>query len=932
MHIDRALLTRQFDELKKDGKVPSAFDCELEANHVADLAEGELSDFLKDYEGTSIEALGAGGSSTVVSFIYVPFTVRRAVKVPRHRVYHSDRPEDQPPVLDPEMHALSKLSHKSITRFYDSKQFTKGKGFCYVTECVLQAQPLHKYAVALCATEDCKDNDVVLSERLRVLAQQLYAITDALEYMHVAARLLHFDIKPDNLLVSGDGRPYVTDLGFARDCTQYKPDDDVKVGFTSKYAHPFLLEHALVSQTSARAKNHIPASAMLPHLDLFAFGRTVQEVLKALEDVHGPHVHSLYCFSYLHVVACMCLDGNNAPNNHMVKGMQFVSDQAMKLPVALFGKHRFTTFTQVKIALERLLGLRRLEDEVPELDEWSQYKLNASDVGALTFTPRINALLKHPLLGRMSSELQLGMLDTIYPTATHTRLQHSLGVYHAATQYLVALYYDPDNPTFRILFTADHAKRVMLAAMLHDLGQATFGHELEEIAEKEFSHGKIGEALLGCESVHDAKHRSLKQIVEGTDYDCWNVPLSDVTDLLNGKVSLPIDVVLHDILDGQLDADKLDFLLRDSVECRVPYGHGIDVRRFLCMLTTLGDETKSRVPLLRLAVKRKGAASAEGFALARYQLYQAVYWHHAFRAVKAMLITAARAAFTQFEGDMLFDQEWQLKSYLKHVVGVDVVTPVLQTEGKAKYKAKETVLARIDRMLAKREPIPARGKYALDRTLEFLWNLSSAEKDRKALADAQRNAKVLAELERGRMLLLDLCEREYYKRVFEMPLSALKIEAATDLRGAFRGSKREEIQTAVNDSLTKLLRTTIQNKSKVRESLARDEVLEDFEKVVACKHAFLVDLPTRGWLASGDDPPFVSDYKRRHFRADAGDERGSESGALWSRHLGEMMRGIACFRVFCEPQLHKILTRVLDADDIAGAMLETVPELKKRSK
>jgi len=910
MKIDRDILRKQFEELKRLKKVPLDFDCELEANHVADVAAGELSTFLQTYDANSIEALGAGASSAVVSFVYREFGVRRAVKLPRHRVYHPTQPEDTQLDVDPEMHALSKLSHKNITRLYDSHRLQEGHGFCYVTECVPGEQRLHIYAKALCGQDDCRHNDVLLFNRLRNLAHVLHAITDALEYMHASAHLLHFDIKPDNLLVSTDGRPYVTDLGFARDCTKYTQGEMVKVGFTSKYAHPLLTTHARVSQTSAKAKNQLPAESLLPAIDLFAFGRTLQEVLKVLERVHGQHINSFYTFTYLHLIACLCLDGNNAMNNYMARDREFVSDQALKMPVSIFRDHSFRTFTQVKIAFERLLGLRRLEDEVPELDEWSPYKINASDAGATTFTPRIGALLRHPIMQRMSAELHLGMLDTVYPTATHTRLQHSLGVYHAATQYLTALYYDPDNPTFRILFTGNHAKRAMLAALLHDLGQATFGHELEEIAEKEFSHARIGEIMLRNQTIRDDAGRTVQQIVEGSDYDCWDVALDDVVSLLCGKSELPIDGVLQDILDGQLDADKLDFLLRDSVECRVPYGHGIDIRRFLRMLTTLGKEEEDHTPLLRLAVKRKGAASAEGFALARYQLYQAVYWHHTFRAVKAMLITAARHAFGGLHSDgLLFDQDWRLKSYLKHVVGLDIT--VSTAVPRRRRKRAQSVLQRIDKIMAKQQSIPALGKYAEDGTLTFLWNLLSDPKDKG--------------------LLQDLCERAYYKRVFELPLSAVTMQAATDLRTAFKGERREEVQSQVADALTKLLRTSIQSKSKIRETLREDNVLEEFEVVVSEKHGFLVDVPTRGWLASGDDPLFVSDYKRRHFREDAGDERESESGTLWSRHLGEMMRGIACFRVFCEPRLHRIVTRVLESGEITGAVVGAVPELKKKA-
>ncbi|RPI07212.1 MAG: HD domain-containing protein [Ignavibacteriae bacterium] len=587
-----------------------------------------------------------------------------------------------------------------------------------------------------------------------------------------------------------------------------------------------------------------------------------------------------------------------------------MSDQALSMPVSIFAKHKFVNFTQVKTALERLLGLRRLEDEVPELDQWSSNKINASDMGVVTFTHRINSVLEHPLMRRLSGELQLGMLDTVYPTATHTRLQHSLGVYHAVTQYVIALYYDPDNPTFRILFDETYAKRIMLAALIHDIGQSTFGHEFEEIDEEEFSHARIGEEIIKCEHIKDKNGRSLKDIIEHNDYDCWGVNATDVIRLFTEEFIKPIEGVLHDILDGQLDADKIDFLVRDSVECRVPYGHGMDIGRFLRMLTTVGKEEDTGESLIRLAVKRKGSASAEGFAFARYQLYQSVYWHHTFRAVKAMLTTASRQIFSKLEKSkdkLLFDREWKLKSYIRHVIGIKDEN----SEDITKDIGKETIMNRIDKLMLKEEKIEWQGKYFTDKTINFLWNLSN---------------------DKERELLRDLCERNYYKRVFEAPLAALDEEAWIDLRTVIKSSKREKLQQVVEEQLLNLLRLAIQSKSETRESLAIDNVIETFTNISGKKYSFLIDLPTRGWTASGDDPPFVIDYKRRYFRADAGGEESFEIGALWTRHLGAMMRGIAYFRVFCEPSLHRILTRVLSSKEITQAVLRAVPQLKRRSK
>lgn len=898
MHTDKNLLV---DQIRALPRLPRDLDPLAEAEHVHTLISRDLSGFLANY--SEPEVIGAGGSGIVLRAKYEPFGTQRAVKLPRRRQYISEGDEDQPPEIDPEMHALSKVSHKNITRLYDSHHLAQGRGFCYVTEYVESPQPLHLYAKAICTDETCRQDDFILAEQLRRLGMVVREIADAIAYMHETAKLLHFDLKPDNILVSEAGRPFVTDLGFARDFSRHNPDDTVEIGFTWKYAHPTLTDPyrgARVTQSPAKSKNTIRGRDLVPLIDLFAFGRTLQEVLKNVEREFGSSIYSFYTFNYLHIVACLCLDGRNAPNGANDAQRCFVSDQALGMPVALFAEHRFQSFHHVNVALERLLGLRRIEDEVPELDSWSGHNINASDLGITTFTPRIKSILEHPTVKRLSDELQLGMLDTIYPTATHTRLHHSLGVYHAVTQYLLALYYDPDNPTFRILFTDEYARRAMVAALVHDIGQCTFGHEMEELDDELFSHVKIGEAILKTDESQDRHGQSLRDIVEGDECHCWGVELPAVVRLLRRKPASPFEAVLCDILDGQLDADKMDFLVRDSVECRVPYGHGVDIKRFLRMLTTAGRNEAGQ-PRLRLAVKRKGSASAEGFALARYQMYQAVYWHHTFRAVKAMLMTVASTVAARFHDKDLFGGRPLLQAYVESVVG--------GTTKAAEASDRGPVATRIRKSLDKCDELPGGGKYFTDPTLTFFWKLSE---------------------QKERYLIEDLCVRNYYKRIFEVPLGALADESWMKLREVFTGQRRLKFQVQINDALVNLLRTAIQDASQARESLVRDRALEEMEKVAASRHSFLVDVPTRGWKAGGDDPIFVSDYKRRYFRSDAAGAEGFEMGSLWARHLGNMMREIAHFRVFCEPQIHRIVTRVLSANDITNALVQTVPSLKRR--
>jgi HD associated region len=358
-----------------------------------------------------------------------------------------------------------------------------------------------------------------------------------------------------------------------------------------------------------------------------------------------------------------------------------------------------------------------------------------------------------------------------------------------------------------------------------------------------------------------------------------------------------------------MDADKLDFLIRDSVECRVQYGRGIDVGRFLRSLTTTAVLTSTGEPLLRLAIKRKGSASAEAFALARYQMYQSVYWHHTFRAIKGMLFAAAaNILYTPREASLrptLFSRSELVDSYLKQVL--DLVTA---PQGPPPHKTRKSTEKDIDRLMADKAELPYMSKYSSDKTIRFLWKLSSGK---------------------NRAIIEDLCGRRYYKRIYEISLGALEENSWITLREAFgNGQAFSDIQGRIEKALTNATRTAIQSKSRDRQSIVEDRVLETFEKIADNKHCFVIDLPTRGYTAKGDYPLFVRDYKRRHFRVDTAGRPGSEAAMLWAEHLAVMMREIVFFRVFGEPDIHRIVTRVLDSEAIDRTIQEAVPELKFR--
>lgn len=669
---------------------------------------------------------------------------------------------------------------------------------------------------------------------------------------------------------------------------------------------------ARVSSDPRRSKNTIPSERLLPIIDVFAFGRTLQEVLKQLEMVYGDRIYSNYVFNFLHIVACLSLDGRNSANGHHSATHSFVSDRALGMPTALFAGHKFSNFAVIRTVLQRVLGLRRLEDELPEADRWASSTLNISDLGPTTLTPRVESLLNHPAMRRLSAELQLGKLDTVFPTATHTRLQHSFGAYHAVREYIAALYYDPENPTFRTLFSAADGSKCLVSALIHDLGQTSFGHDLEEVDPEAFSHERITDMILTSDFYKDSQGRSLRQIIEGTNYDCWGVPLTSIQELLKGKAERPVDALLHDIINGQLDADKLDYLLRDSVECRVQYGYGIDHERFLRSLTTTARPDGRRA-VLRLAVEQKGAASAEAFAFARYQLYQSVYWHHTFRSIKAMLLDSAACTLRDLRNrhplpPLVFDAVI-LEAFLSFVIEFrsHSVDASADSNTSSMPEPENELRTEIQNLIeSPAAPAPS-GKYSHDETLVFLWKLATGK---------------------ARTLLEDLINRTYYKRIFEVSLGELTDDQQLWLRDNLKGEGRIKFRKGLEEALINTMRTAIQDQMQTRESLVADHLLQELESIAIQRTAFVIDLPLRGWGAKGDPPLFVSDYKRRHFRASIGGAEGSHhENRLWTEFIPAMMKGKAFFRIYCEPSLHRVLTRVIGPLDISQTLGDKFPQL-----
>lgn len=230
-------------------------------------------------------------------------------------------------------------------------------------------------------------------------------------------------------------------------------------------------------------------------------------------------------------------------------------------------------------------------------------------------------LIDTPVFQRLRGIRQLAMANLVYPGALHTRFDHSLGVCHVAG--LLA----------KMLGLGEHEIEIVrLAALLHDLGHGPFSHVSEQALERYSDRAKL-QPTQKREKIHELITAYL--ILETRDVrDILGSRTKHVVDLLGSGYGRP---VLRNIVSGPLDADKQDYLLRDSRFCGVEYGRFDlhQLHRSLCAHGPTHDEEE-------LMIRSDGIHAVEQYVLAKYYLTTNVYRHRVRLITDQMIVRAIR--------------------------------------------------------------------------------------------------------------------------------------------------------------------------------------------------------------------------------------------------------------------------------------------------
>lgn len=232
------------------------------------------------------------------------------------------------------------------------------------------------------------------------------------------------------------------------------------------------------------------------------------------------------------------------------------------------------------------------------------------------------ALLELPELQRLQWIRQLGLSFLSYPGGVHTRACHVIGVSHVAGMLAEALDLLPEQ---RWLVEA--------AGMLHDVGHTPFSHALESLLPED--HMELtGSLITGKARFSFPRAGWIPEILRR-----YGLDPEEVADLVTGRHP---DAILQHVIHGPIDADQLDYLLRDSYFTGIAHGN-IDLHRILHTL-------KADRALGGLYLMEKGLDAIEEMLVARDHMYSAVYAHRTGRIAETMLLRAMELAVSSIEG------------------------------------------------------------------------------------------------------------------------------------------------------------------------------------------------------------------------------------------------------------------------------------------
>jgi deoxynucleoside triphosphate triphosphohydrolase SAMHD1 len=306
-------------------------------------------------------------------------------------------------------------------------------------------------------------------------------------------------------------------------------------------------------------------------------------------------------------------------------------------------------------------------DRLPSRRPLVSKEVNDPVCGTIVIQPAELLLLDSPVLQRLRRIRQLGVVHLAFPGAVHTRFDHSLGIVARVTALIDAVNYSAAQQQLAPAVNPENTQLLRLAALCHDVGHGFMSHVSEKALagnsrvnalQREFNrtYQVEGPSLAEIASFEMVRSDSFGVLLDAA----WRVsglprPVvaiqEYISDVIVGKTVSNTTPLLHELVNGPYDGDKLDYLTRDAYFAGVP--QVVDIQRLIQKIRVtqkqqreLPDEIANKVPshpnqfYAITSVLKSGASTLDELALARALLHDKIYRHQKVRAAEAMVASA----------------------------------------------------------------------------------------------------------------------------------------------------------------------------------------------------------------------------------------------------------------------------------------------------
>ena len=365
----------------------------------------------------------------------------------------------------------------------------------------------------------------------------------------------------------------------------------------------------------------------------------------------------------------------------------------------------------------------------------------------------------------------------VYPSAQHSRFEHSIGTMHIAGyagETLFSKGYFGDE---------DKVQQLRLAALLHDVGHGPFSHLFEEVLMEKhnMNHEDMGKQIISRSEISD--------ILGKHGYNS-----SDICKLSFGQSNIQF---FNEIISGALSADMMDYLPRDSLFTGVEYGK-IDYHRLISSFEVTTDG--------HLAINKSALYSLESMLISRYEMYKAVYFHKTVRSAEVMLLRSI----------MLADEQLNLtdKTLNKYLSLTDEITleriRLLGNDNKSAvrlaqdYKSRKLLKCVYEKFLHSHDKLNrklhAKALFGLESRISEIAQLKKENTVFVDASSASSMPRTPTKEEISSILLIEK-EHEYETPVSEIPLIASIAGSLDMLRVYTAAENRDTVEECTNKVL-----------------------------------------------------------------------------------------------------------------------------------